>query len=146
MIIYDKTQPMGTGGFIFFIFLMLALIAGPGCITVRAQEDVYRLAAVETFGVLRRPPVDFPHAVHEDSLGDKACGVCHHEYDASLGQLIYRPDEEQPCMECHNAQRQAHKRALRQAYHGSCTVCHRQQLKVSLAAGPTTCGGCHRKH
>ncbi len=145
MILYSNTWPKCTGVIIFCLFLIPALIVGPGCITVRAQEDVYRLAAVETFGALRRPPVDFPHAVHEASLGEEACDVCHHEYDTERGRLIYRPDEEQPCMACHNALRQAHKRTLRQAYHGSCTACHRQRAKASRNAGPTTCGGCHRK-
>jgi len=145
MRLYNKKWPTGASVFILCLFLKLLLITGPGCIAGWAQEDVYHLAAVETFGSLRRPPVDFPHAVHEESLGDEACGVCHHEYDANAGRLIYRADEEQPCMACHNAQRQANKRGLRQAYHGSCTACHRQMAKESRAAGPTTCGGCHRK-
>lgn len=145
MRLYHKKRLLYARVIIFGFFSAVLLITGPGCIAGWAQEDVYHLAAVEVFGSLRRPPVDFPHAVHEESLGDEACGSCHHEYEKNIGRLIYREDEEQPCMACHNAQRQADKRGLRQAYHGSCTACHRQMAKVSRAAGPTTCGGCHRK-
>jgi hypothetical protein len=35
--------------------------------------------------------------------------------------------------------------ALREAFHGSCTNCHRNQIKNDHPkSGPTTCGGCHR--
>jgi hypothetical protein len=35
---------------------------------------------------------------------------------------------------------------LREAYHGTCTVCHRRLIQSrSEGSGPTTCGECHRK-
>ncbi len=139
--------PVRKYSFFLFLFFGLVFIFSLNRVSVWAQEDVYRLGDVETLWTLRRPPVDFPHDAHESSLGDEACRVCHHDYDESKEQLIYFPGEEQPCQECHEAKRQSKSDmpGLRQAYHGSCTVCHRQRVKTSQTAGPTTCGGCHPK-
>jgi len=131
--------------YVFLLFSGLVLIVCLNRASVWAQEDVYRLAGVETFDALRRPAVDFPHDTHESSLGDDGCIVCHHDYDADSDQLVYYPGEEQPCRECHEAKHKSGKPGLRQAYHGSCTACHRQRIKASQTAGPTTCGGCHPK-
>ena len=111
-----------------------------------AQEEVYILAHKDVFGSLRRPEVSFSHEDHTVSLENSGCGVCHHTPDDKTGQLVYSEGDESSCMECHGFQKEAGTPALREAFHGSCTNCHRNQIKSgNLKSGPTTCGGCHRK-
>ncbi len=110
------------------------------------QEDTYHLANEDVFGKLRRPSVIFPHNIHDDTLADEDCVICHHEQDEDTGKLIYEEGEEQGCAECHGTHKEGSSPALREAFHGSCTVCHRNIIKNNnLKAGPTTCGGCHQK-
>ena len=111
-----------------------------------AQEDEYDLGHMDVFGSLRKPMVKFSHAVHSDSLVEEGCGVCHHSRDDKTGKLVYIEGEELSCKECHDAQKENHKPALREAFHGSCTDCHRDMIKSNrYDTGPTTCGGCHKK-
>ena len=111
-----------------------------------AQEDEYNLADTDVFGKLRRPLVKFSHAIHSDNLMDTGCGICHHNPDNKTGEPVYIEGEELSCRECHEAQKENHKPALREAFHGSCTVCHRDLIKTdSRKTGPTTCGGCHKR-
>ncbi len=113
--------------------------------TAGAQEEIYRLEHSDIFGKLRRPAIDFGHEAHVEALDEQGCGACHHAPDADTGQLVYVEDEEESCSECHGVTAQDGAPALREAYHGSCTICHRQMTKSARAfKGPTTCGQCHR--
>jgi predicted CXXCH cytochrome family protein len=124
----------------------VALIVTVGWSESAAQEDSYDLAHTDIFGKLRRPPVYFAHDIHSDKLADKGCGVCHHVVEQGSSKLIYREGEELTCKECHTARKSAGKPALREAYHGSCTACHRELVQRNIAkTGPITCGGCHIK-
>jgi hypothetical protein len=111
-----------------------------------AQEAEYILAHEDVFGRLRRPPVSFSHESHTKSLETEGCGVCHHTPDDATGRLIYAEGEETSCQECHELQEENGIPALREAFHGNCTICHRGQIKSGIEkSGPTTCGGCHKK-
>jgi len=110
---------------------------------VASQEDSYEIGYQEIFGKLQRPPVTFPHDLHITSLDEEGCGVCHHAYDKSKGALVPAEGEETTCTECHGAKETGTTPALREAYHGSCTVCHRALIRQGKGAGPTTCGECH---
>ena len=111
-----------------------------------AQEAEYNLAHQDIFGKLRRPSVSFSHEIHSAALEKDGCGICHHVPDEKSGQLVYVEGEELSCLECHIQQKDNHKPALREAFHGSCTACHRRLTKGSNPkTGPTTCGGCHIK-
>ena len=111
-----------------------------------AQEDTYHFANEDVFGNLRRPSVVYPHNVHEEALADEDCMTCHHDQDENTGELIYTEGEEQGCQECHVDRKEGDKPALREAFHGSCTICHRNMIKKKeQKSGPTTCGGCHQK-
>ena len=111
-----------------------------------AQESEYILAHQDIFGKLRRPQVSFSHEIHSDTLEDEGCGICHHAQDEQSGKLVYVEGEELTCKECHVRQQDNQIIALREAYHGSCTACHRRFIKDSKPkSGPTTCGGCHTK-
>lgn len=116
-----------------------------GVAAAQAQEDVYLLKHTEIFKHLRRAPVRFDHEKHVAALDAEGCGACHHGVDPKTGKPVYLPDEEESCADCHEATRHDHIPALREAYHGSCTVCHRQMSKITQPAkGPTTCGECHQ--
>ena len=111
-----------------------------------AQEADYELAYSDILGKLRRPPVNFSHENHSDALADAGCGVCHHVPDDQTGQLLYIEGEELSCQDCHLQKKDRAIPALREAFHGSCTKCHRQFIKDNKPkTGPTTCGGCHIK-
>ncbi len=111
-----------------------------------AQEADYDLAHADIFGKLRRPQVSFAHDTHSDTLEEDGCGICHHVQDDQSVNLVYVEGEELGCKECHIQQKDDQIPALREAYHGSCTICHRRLIKNSTQkTGPTTCGGCHKK-
>ena len=125
-------------------FLVVCLVGISSVKTVWAQEDVYRLEYADVFGDLRRQAVMFQHDAHIEALEEEGCGACHHAPDAGTGKLVYVEDEEVSCSECHGAMEQDNAPALREAFHGSCTGCHRQKGKAEDAfKGPTTCGECH---
>ena len=107
-----------------------------------AQEDTYELAHEDVFGKLQRPAVTFRHDLHMDVL---ECGACHHVYDEEKGVLVPEEYPDTGCVDCHGARMKDSAPALREAYHGSCTVCHRDTAKKGEKTGPRTCGECHRK-
>jgi len=132
--------------FIVVIFVGLLLTGATSRTALMAQEDEYNLAHTDVFGKLRRPLVRFSHTIHSDYLADAGCGICHHNPDNKTGKLVYIEGEELSCRECHDAQKENRKLALREAFHGSCTGCHRDMIKTDThKTGPTTCGGCHKK-
>lgn len=126
------------------LLFMVTLIGGVWVSFVQAQEASYRIAYTEIFGKLRRPAIDFNHEAHTDALEDAGCGACHHAPDEKTGALVYVQDEEISCSECHGPKKEGSTPALREAFHGSCTPCHRKMIKKQNAfKGPTTCGECH---
>jgi len=131
---------------ILAIIIASALVGAVGWQPSMAQEEEYILGHDDIFGNLRRPEVNFSHENHAASLENTGCAVCHHTPDEKTGQLIYIEGEERSCKECHDLQKEDEIPALREAFHGSCTNCHRSQIKSGeLKGGPTTCGGCHTK-
>lgn len=129
-------------GFLFFSSFLLSALAGFSM--AQAQEEFYRIEYTEIFGNLRRPAIDFAHESHVDALDQQGCGACHHAPDEKTGELVYVEDEEVSCIECHGQKAEEDIPALREAFHGSCNVCHRQMGKqIKNFQGPTTCGECH---
>ena len=110
-----------------------------------AQEEKYDIGHKEIFGKLQRPSVTFYHDNHIDALEQVGCGACHHVFDKVNQTLVPADGEEALCSECHKAKKEGKIVALRQAYHGSCNGCHRKMKKKGIAAGPTTCGECHKR-
>jgi hypothetical protein len=110
-----------------------------------AQEEEMLLEHKDVFGKLKRPPVPFPHELHTDVLADEGCGVCHHVYDEEKGTLVPDEDPDEGCAACHGAKKEGNQPGLREAFHGSCTVCHRKMAKEGKETGPRTCGECHKK-
>ena len=133
-------------GFIVTVIIGVLLTSVASRSASIAQEDDYQLANEDVFGKLRRPLVRFSHVIHSENMEDAGCGVCHHSLDSETDKIIYIEGEELSCSECHGAQKENNKPALREAYHGSCTACHRNMIKIDKRkTGPTTCGGCHKK-
>ena len=54
-------------------------------------------------------------------------------------------DPDAGCAECHGAKKEGDQPGLREAYHGQCTVCHREMAKEGKESGPRTCGECHKR-
>ncbi len=132
-------------GFAVCIILLVGMTGATLFQQAFAQEESYHLAYQDVFGSLRRPPIVFNHTGHEEALEEQGCAACHHAPDAESGKLVYIEDEEISCAECHGAEVQDGVRALREAFHASCTACHRQMKNQQKTfKGPTTCGECHR--
>ena len=128
------------------ILIGLFLAVAVGWQISMAQEADYILAHDDVFGSLRRPEVAFSHERHEESLDDGGCASCHHTPDDKTGRLAYIEGDKRSCKECHDVNKVDDIPALREAFHGNCTSCHRKQIKSgNLESGPTTCGGCHKK-
>ena len=128
------------------ILFGLALTIAIGWQVSMAQETDYILAHDDIFGSLRRPAVAFSHERHEEGLDDGGCASCHHTPDDETGRLAYIEGDERSCRECHDLNKVDDIPALREAFHGNCTGCHRKQIKSGNSeSGPTTCGGCHKK-
>ncbi len=127
------------------LFFFLLMVCGIPLFSIaRAQEENYRIAYTDVFGQLRRPAIEFAHDDHADALDAQGCGACHHAPDEKTGRLVYIEDEEIACGECHGHEKEDDSPALREAFHGSCTACHRKMLKSQDDfSGPTTCGECH---
>jgi len=132
-------------GLIFILAVLGCFILQAGLANyLSAQEETYEIGNEEIFGKLKRPAVTFPHETHMDAV-ENGCGACHHVYDKEKGTLVAADGEETTCVECHVAKKEGHKPGLREAYHGSCNICHRQLAKKGKTTAPTTCGQCHKK-
>ncbi len=123
-------------------WLVFSLFFGSG---VAAQEESYELAHEDVFGPLQRPSVHFPHDRHMDALDEEGCGICHHVFDKEKGELVPVDDPDAGCTECHGSKKDGSVPALREAFHGSCNVCHRDVNRVGEASPPVACGECHKK-
>ncbi len=104
------------------------------------------------------------HFVHESTKSIKAvsstdknnCSACHHKANEKTNEIFYIQGEEESCVYCHkpgfesqtaqlsqkiHANNQV--RPIRDAAHDSCVKCHQTFTGQNIAAGPTTCAGCH---
>lgn len=68
--------------------------------------------------------VTFPHKTHQGVVAD--CTTCHHE-GVEAGK----------CSSCHDG---ATAPKTKDTFHKLCKDCHKE-----MAAGPTSCKGCHKK-
>jgi len=115
-----------------------------GNTSLLAEDNNPASAKRAFFSNQKRPVPSFDHDLHEESLGDTGCAMCHHVLDEDKDELVYSEGEETSCTECHFSESSEDVLALKEANHGSCTVCHRNLIKEKKKAGPTTCGECHK--
>ncbi len=74
-------------------------------------------------------PVPFPHARHQEALGD--CLLCHAVFPQRRGAI---------------EELKANGTLVRrQVMNEQCTRCHRERKQEGKPAGPTACTTCHRK-
>ncbi|MBN2333416.1 MAG: cytochrome c3 family protein [Deltaproteobacteria bacterium] len=106
-----------------------------------AQPETIVLNNLETFTKKERPAVLFPHERHLNAL---ECADCHHRYEKGENVLdedtLEEGNAEIRCAHCHNWKA---RQGLRQAFHRSCTGCHKVMAAAGKTTGPRTCGGCH---
>jgi hypothetical protein len=76
-------------------------------------------------GMEKKSAVSFPHGKHIENFD---CVKCHHTAKAK--------DDIKSCFECHG--KDASAPIVKDAFHNSCTACHKEQGK-----GPTKCKECH---
>lgn len=125
-------------------FLLMAVACGLWLADARvgAQAERMVIEHPKIFGKLQRPPVHFPHEKHSEMYPN--CTECHHNYEYRSGvKTNVWAGEGQECSECHGAEQSGKKPALREAFHGSCTGCHRTLAREGKKHGPSTCGECH---
>lgn len=85
---------------------------------------------------MKKSPVAFPHAKHEEMLKD--CKACHHTYEGSgdVKSCAYEG--------CHDQPGKKGETAFYKAFHArdkrSCVGCHKAEKK-----GPKSCKQCHPK-
>ena len=103
-----------------------------------SQDSIMPLDHKE-IGPHERPIVQFNHEKHSASID---CLQCHHDYDSFANN---RGGEGQPCAGCHNSKTKDNILPLTEAFHTQCKGCHENMRKMGRAAGPITCGECHKK-
>ncbi|MEJ5357223.1 MAG: cytochrome c3 family protein [Desulfobacterales bacterium] len=74
-------------------------------------------------------PVPFPHALHQEHLGD--CLICHAVFPQRRGAI--------------EALKAQGVLSRKQVMNEQCTRCHRERKQEGKPAGPTACTTCHRK-
>ncbi len=133
---------MRRGFIIFLSSLLLATLFVVFHDRVGAQEDIITIEHKDALKGLQRPPVKFTHEKHADRYPN--CTECHHTYEYQSGKRANNWNGEgQPCSECHKAKEDGKKVSLMNAYHETCTGCHRTLGTEGKKAGPVTCGDCH---
>ncbi|KPK33534.1 MAG: hypothetical protein AMK70_09360 [Nitrospira bacterium SG8_35_1] len=88
-----------------------------------------------------KKPAVFPHAAHQEKLGD--CGTCHHKDVDGKRTPIAEGDAVAKCDSCHNADfANETLRTWKDIGHGQCKACH---TEMKDQGAPTKCGDCHPK-
>lgn len=128
---------------IIFTGCLLCLLTFSSALLATPEEPAPSSLAL--FSNEKRPQSRFDHDLHEQSLEDGGCALCHHVYDEVAEKLVYIEGEEMACSECHFNEKKDDILSFRDANHASCTVCHRTLIKSKKPSGPTTCGECHQK-
>jgi len=75
------------------------------------------------------------------------CSACHHQYDETKKELVYKNGEEESCAYCHRSENTVLANGepvknIRQASHISCVACHQEIKEKKESAGPVLCAEC----
>jgi hypothetical protein len=108
----------------FILILMFSLVVAMGWATTQNKGA----EQMELFGGVRGK-VPFPHAVHQEKLGD--CNACHSLFSQTSGAIEKLKKEE--------------KLKKKQVMNKLCIKCHKSEKKAGHSSGPTTCSKCHVK-
>ena len=100
-----------------------------------ARADLLVLDMNKAIGALERPPVQFPHDLHNEAVTEQNedCTACHIvREDGSLSPLYMRLED-------------VAGDDLEALYHDQCIRCHKDNAEAEAESGPVACGECHRK-
>jgi len=99
------------------------------------RPDLITIVATTSPDQLERPPVVFPHDLHNEATKNKSedCTLCHVVgEDGRLSPLFMRIEDPAD-------------RSIEQLYHDECIGCHVETASEGLKSGPEACGDCHRR-
>lgn len=109
----------------FTIALLLLVMAFA---TVVMASDEYKGAENLVLQGGQFGNIFFPHKKHHGVLND--CNLCHNLFPKIKGSI---------------ARLKAKGSLRRRQVMGQCTSCHFARLRKGQKAGPTSCGGCHKR-
>ena len=85
----------------------------------------------EALGPMERPAVEFDHGLHTTALVEQGCDVCHQIQQQKLApRLTSTVDVDD-------------RNGVIDAYHATCSGCHKERSQAGQESGPITCGECH---
>ena len=119
----------------YYLLLVMGFLAGGFATIAFAQPDILKIENKYTKRL--KASVTLNHKKHADTI---SCSECHHEW---------KKEEKKPpqiCNECHKEKVEEKKVGLKNAYHNTCTGCHKKLTAQGKNAGPTVkCVDCHPK-
>ncbi len=122
----------------YLLYAIGLILFFSGLFPATAQDEMMILEVLKS-DALRRPPVRFPHLIHEEKI---SCQRCHHDYD-EFGASDEA--EEQKCTQCHQIKASDNPLSLTKAFHLQCIRCHEQATSRGYTKGPVMCGQCHQR-
>ncbi|MGA1843735.1 MAG: cytochrome c3 family protein [bacterium] len=129
-------------GFMLFAaaFAVFAIVVGHAaaladCV-VDPRLDFIVINYTEEHGTDKFAPVPFTHKRHYVDY-EVPCRACHHAWKVDIR------DNPLKCKECHKGKEVSGVIFLRNAFHRSCLVCHREVRNRNKPTGPIGCKDCH---
>ncbi|MCJ7772926.1 MAG: hypothetical protein MUP22_07310 [Desulfobacterales bacterium] len=126
-----------TGALVTFtLFLVLGIDArepkGNAVQSPQKRPDIITIDTIKIFGKPDRPPVLFPHDIHQKAIEKtgKDCIACHQETDKGLSLKFKRIKD-------------TGKQEVMDIYHTNCIGCHQTVKKANEKSGPIVCAKCH---
>jgi hypothetical protein len=97
-----------------------------------ARADVIQIDSMTTFGKLEKPPVEFLHDAHTETLSqkNKNCAACHRIDNGGMS-LKFKRIKDTARIEVMNV------------YHKECISCHGEMKVEGEKTGPVECDDCH---
>jgi len=96
------------------------------------RSDIITIDTLKKFGRIDRPPVLFPHDLHQKAVEKtgKDCLTCHKETDKGLSLKFRRIQD-------------VNKQKVMELYHTECIGCHIEKKATKDKSGPIVCAECH---
>ena len=107
-------------------FLAFVLVVAGSLLAAGAPESVTLTAKMGN--------ITFPHKAHAETL-KIACATCHHG--------LKEGETPQKCGACHGVDAKA--AIAKDAFHGKCQTCHKDENAKNAKKAPVKCGECHKK-
>jgi hypothetical protein len=121
---------------IFTLFLVLGIDAREhkenAVQSPQKRPDIITIDTMKIFGKINRPPVLFPHDLHQKAIEKKGkdCLACHQNTESGLS-LKFKQIKE------------ADKQEVMDIFHANCIKCHKETKAANEKSGPIVCAECH---